>query len=84
MEAINNEIRIIPYCDETGVCEYVNGICVYCREECEHDRSDLEYIDDSIGDYEFWGARGVHKASHVECNACGEDVTEIIENRYDI
>jgi len=45
--------------------------CTFCNEECA-----VDVVDEGIGSYEYWGAKGVD-IRLVEVSACcGEDVTD--------
>ena len=46
-------------------------ICSHCGHEC-----DLIEVDNGIGSYEFWGARGVHHDYDAVSDCCGEPVEE--------
>ena len=46
-------------------------ICSHCGHECE-----LIEVDNGIGSYEFWGARGVHHEYETVSSCCEEPVEE--------
>lgn len=88
----------VPECPECGKANenyydhdknghaWDNGVCKYCREECNHPRSNAEGkcvvcgIDrDHIGDHHWWNPE-TGKCEHPECNAvCLHESTEIGE-----
>lgn len=45
--------------------ELEEGICAECGEECF-----AKTIDNGIGGYEFWGAKGTHHDYQVVSNCC--------------
>ena len=45
--------------------------CVLCGKECE-----VDIVDEGIGTYEYWGAKGVDIQLVEVSVCCGEDVTD--------
>ena len=54
-----------------GIRKMEDVICSYCFEPTE-----TVEIEDGIGDYEFWGAKGFHSCIIEGSRCCGEDVVE--------
>ena len=47
------------------------GICTACGEECGG-----KVLDEGIGSYEYWGAKGVHHDYRTVSDCCEEDIAE--------
>lgn len=52
------------------------GWCCNCGKECY-----IEYVDNGIGSYEYWGQKGVHTQIDAESSCCG---AEVVENWSDL
>lgn len=53
--------------------------CTECGEECS-----IKVIDEGIGSYEFWGARGIHVDKRTVSSCCEAEVTtENLEEHKD-
>ena len=53
------------------------GYCYECQQEV-----DVYYVDNGIGHYEYWGARGVHHDYQPECEICGSYIEDFEDDRY--
>lgn len=45
--------------------------CTFCKQECE-----VDVVDEGIGAYEYWGAKGVDIRLVEVSSCCGEDMTD--------
>ena len=52
------------------------GTCPECGDVPGH------MVDEGIGPYEFWGAKGVHHDWIPVCDECGEEMTEFEEGPF--
>ena len=51
------------------------GYCKYCEEDVE-----VYWVDNGIGAYEYWGARGVDHKWEPVCHQCGEYMEDFEES----
>lgn len=64
---MEHDFSLADLCDDDGV----SGICESCGMPC-----DSKTVDDGIGPYEYWGAKGVHHDYYQASDCCGAEIAE--------